>query len=377
MKGGEIGNRRLPPSRKHEEDDFMKKLIAIAVVFALVAGTAFAVDLSADVTGHVNLFSGKSTGGGVSASGAMDAMKIEGSGEVAEGKFGAKIRTEFKWDNLKDVQGQGFAWWKPIDQFKLIIGQSNASDGFWGKDGNSGWMFNQKAYGTSIATGAANIWGGDQYSSVVYRGPFASSVDSTDVGLYMEIKPMDMLGINIGFTSLSKWDKDQFTKKFAFQVDLNLAFGNIALTYKGDNIYLYYGGSFGAINLDVGLSVPNLTAPGFSRLFFGAALKFSAGAFGVKVRTAEGIPVKSGVPFSVQFGVLPYFAINDNMCVFVNAEMGMDINHGLAKLGWTFNPYIRIGAEWGPSFYAGVQVEQKVKGGAIEFALPIGITVGF
>jgi len=45
MKGGETSNRRLPPSRKHEEDDFMKKLIAIAVVFALAAGVAFAQDL--------------------------------------------------------------------------------------------------------------------------------------------------------------------------------------------------------------------------------------------------------------------------------------------------------------------------------------------
>jgi hypothetical protein len=209
---------------------------------------------------------------------------------------------------------------------------------------------------------------------------------------------MDMLGINIGLPVFNggKWDKNFFTD-ILFQVDLNFAFGNIAITYKENDVFLYFGGSFGAIALDVGLCVPSLidtyvgTHPAgwhhFSQLYFGAGLKFSAGAFGVKFRTVAGIPVVTGAAFSLNAGVLPYFAINDNMCVFVNAEMGMDITTGtgggLTKMGWTFNPYIRIGAEWGPSFYAGIQVEQpEVKGAtdvdkAIKFAVPIGITVSY
>jgi hypothetical protein len=372
----------------------MKKLIAIAVVFALVAGVAFAADLSAAVTGHANLFEGSSQGGGgVKASAAMDAFQIKGTGEVADGKFGALIRIDDNgnWGNSnpsdfnKGNPGffSGNAWWKPIDQFKLIIGWDK--DGIWGKEGVTGWSFNQKAY-DGIATGAGNIWGGG-YSSVIYRNAFASGLDGP--ALAMEIKPMDMLGINIAFPMGAKWDKDLFKGMF-FQVDLNFAFGDIAITYKGNNVFMYFGGSFGAIALDVGLSVPNLIdMGGFSRLFFGAGLKYSGGAFNVKFRTAVGIPTKSLVPFGVQVGVLPYFSINDNMTIFVNGEMGMDIGgseevagvpvklSGLTALGWTINPYIRIGAEWGPSFYAGIQIEQKQKGGAVDFALPIGITVGF
>jgi len=368
----------------------MKKLIAIAVVFALAVGTAFAVDLGADVTAHANLFKGSSGGGGVTASGQMDAVKLKGSGEVMDGKFGAAMRADFgtatevtisgEKYKFTGTSGEGYAYWKPIDQFKLIIGQSHVDDGFWGKEGNSGWMFNQKANDGIVPDGSKdNIWGGS-YAGWPLRTRAAFADDLVAEGVFMEIKPMDMLGINIGLPLWGdgvKWDKGLFKKVF-FQVDLNFAFGNIAITYKDNNIFLYFGGSFGAINLDVGLSVPELIDnTGFTNLYFGAALKFSAGAFGLKFRTVAGIPVKSGADFGIIAGVLPYFAINDNMCVFVNAEMGMAINHGLQKLGFLFNPYIRIGAEWGPSFYAGIQVEKATKTGPVTFALPIGISVGF
>jgi hypothetical protein len=327
----------------------------------------------------------------------MDAVKLKGSGEVMDGKFGAAMRADFTTAaevlpgvKLSGTSGEGYAYWKPIDQFKLIIGQSHVDDGFWGKEGVTGWMFNQKAY-DGIATGASNIWGGDnnaQYSSVKYRNAFAD--DLVAEGIFMEIKPMDMLGINIGLPVFGgqKWES-AFFKKVFFQVDLNFSFGNIAITYKDNNIFMYFGGSFGAIALDVGLSVPSLIDnPGFSKLYFGAGLKYSGGAFGVKFRTVAGIPVKSGAGFDVVFDVLPYFAINDNMAVFVNTGMGMSINGGLYRLGWQFNPYIRIGAEWGPSFYAGIKIEQAnmkeftYAGGeppdkSIKFALPIGISVGF
>jgi len=368
------------------------------VVFALAVGAVFAVDLSADVDAFANVFEGASKGGGgVKASGGFDAIRLQGAGDLADGKFGGKVRLDF----AGGAKGQGYGWWKPIDQFKLILGQSNASDGFWGKEGNSGWNFNQKAYGTKVASGSGNIWGGGYLGGIyttdddpddpdaewykipgtdlLYRDAFAKAADSDKLGLYMEIRPMEMLGINIGWTNFTgKWDKSLFTSSFVFQVDLNFAFGNIALTYLEDNIFLYYGGSFGAINLDVGLSMHDLTAASdLNSIYFGAALKYSGGAFNVKFRTSVGIPVKSYATFRVLFDVLPYFAINDNMSVFVNAGMGMNIKSGLQQLGWQFNPYIRIGAEWGPSFYAGIQVLQNEKGGAITFALPIGITVGF
>jgi len=375
----------------------MKKLIAIAVVFALAVGTAFAVDLGAEVITHAKLFAYEGSGSGVKASGGWDRLRISGAGELMDGKFGGKIRidpAEWKqttetWNPAYDPTEanaskyalnngvQGYAYWKPIDQFKLIIGQSGASDGFWGKEGQSGWSFNQTANDFIVPSGSTgNIWGGG-YTDLKYRKAFAD--DYVDAGIYMEIRPMDMLGINIGLPVFSgdKWDKGLF-KKVLFQVDLNFAFGNIAITYKDNSVFLYFGGSFGAIGLDIGLSVPQLIDnPGFTHLYFGAALKFSAGAFGLKFRTAAGIPVKSGASFDLIAGVLPSFAINDNFSVFVNVESGFSINSGLAKMGFSFNPYIRIGAEWGPTFYAGIQVEKKSKTADVTFGLPIGIEVSF
>jgi len=413
----------------------MKKLIAIAVVFALAVGAVFAVDLSADVDAFVKVFEGKSKldapwdptdSTKVKASGGFDAVRLSGSGELADGKFGGHIRI----NAAGGASGLGLAWWKPIDQFKLSIGQSNAKGGMgWGKEGNSGWGFNQKAYGTKVASGEGNIWGGGYLEEYVgtpsvlvkplslhYRYAFAEDADDDKLGLYMEITPMDMLAINFGFkgfsshawdpitgtvVSTTQWGKGLFQENFVFQVDLKFAFGNIALTYRDDSVFIYFGGSFGAINLDVGLSVPGLigpvAAPGtphsLDTIYFGAALKFTSGAFGIKFRTAEGIPLKSSQSFKVLFDVLPYFAINDNFSVFVNMGMGMEFASsyslsgvsyvgGLKKLAWQFNPYIRIGGEWGPSFYAGIQIQQdNVKGSgmhdAIKFALPIGITVGF
>jgi len=350
----------------------MKKLIAIAVVFALVAGVAFAVDLSGDVAGSAKLFKANSGGGGARIEGEMHSVKLEGSGEVMDGKFGAHLRATADFWGGAAVHGWGFAWWKPIDQFKLILGQSGAADGFWGKNGISCWNFNQKANdGISPAVG---LWGPD-FSGMKYEeGAWYGGLN--DMGVFMEIKPMDMLGINIGIPVGHNWNKD-IIKAINFQVDLNFAFGNIAISYGDESFYAFFGGSFGAISLDVGLSMRNLFATtGLSYIYFGADLKYAAGAFGIKFRTMEGIPVKGG-PFYVNTGVLPYFAINDNMTVFFNAEMGMSIWHGLGNLGWLVNPYLRVGAEWGPSFYVGFQVYQETRGGVINFSLPIGVTVGF
>ena len=371
----------------------MKKLIAIAVVFALVVGTAFAVDLSADVDAFANVFEySNAPGAKVKASADFDAIRLSGAGELADGKFGGNVRLDFVDGGVllspsHGVLGQGLAWWKPIDQFKLTLGQSNAKGGMgWGKEGVTGWGFNQKAYGTHVALGSDNVWGrawgGFIPGYLYYRDVFAADIDENTPGLYMEIKPFDMLGINIGFKDFNgDWGRDFFADNFVFQVDLNFAFGNIALTMKEGSIFMYYGGSFGAISLDIGLSVPDLvgvagTTFSFYRIYFGAGLKYSAGAFGIKFRTATGIPANSLQTFDVLFDVLPYFQINDNFSVFVNAGMGMVIKNGLKELGWAFNPYIRIGAEWGPSFYVGIQAGGK-KGGNVDFALPIGITVGF
>jgi hypothetical protein len=373
----------------------MKKLIAISVVFALAAGVAFAVDLGGTVNTSVNVIKTDFNGGSVDASAQFETLRLEGAGEAGEGKFGGWIRLDpagLKVDGT-DVNFNpgvsGIAWWKPIDQFKLSVGGN--PDGLFGKDGFSGWSLNQKA-NDGIAIGKDNIWGwGETVKGLMHRFAFFGGFDDNRV--YMEIKPFDMLGINVAIPFFKNTDIVDVLKGTIAQLDLNFDFGNIAFTYRGDAgqngsaMYLYYGGSFGDLGLDFGVSYHFEAGNGGlwinTPLYIGLGLKYTAGAFGIKFRSGFGIPIEDGNPFKLLVDLVPYFVINDNIAVFLNAGIGMAApKTGDATVGWYVNPYVRVGAEWGPSFYAGIQVgtdhdDNNVYPDKIKFAIPIAIMVGF
>jgi hypothetical protein len=402
----------------------MKKLIAIAVVLALVAGAAFAVDIGGTVFGHVNVMQGATgkvqldddpvTGDPVygdeevRAGGGMDRIRIEGSGEAGDGKFGGWIRFEptgGTYDYGDHVAG--LAWWKPIDQFKLTIGGN--PDGIWGKEGVTGWMFNQMPYDSGIASGSGNIWGWGETVAASLQTRFAFFHGYGDERAALEIKPLDMLGINIAIPFIAKAGEtaeDVFKATIA-QIDLNFDFGNIALTYNGEShfgdpaLFVYYGGSFGALGLDVGIGyhmTSDSDAPAHP-FFAGLGVKYASDAFGIKFRTALGIPSEDTDGFNVLFDVLPYFAINDNISAFLNVGLGIasppkaavdaadaaGADAPEAVVGWFINPYLRVGAEWGPTFYVGLQISSDgVKGSSndgdaskVKWAIPVSLMVSF
>jgi hypothetical protein len=91
-----------------------------------------------------------------------------------------------------------------------------------------------------------------------------------------------------------------------------------------------------------------------------------------------GIPIDDSQTFAMLFDVVPSFAINDNIAIFLNMGIGMDApKTGDPTVGWYVNPYLRVGAEWGPTFYAGIQMGNGKGSDTISFAIPIGIQVGF
>jgi hypothetical protein len=397
----------------------MKKLIAIAVVLALVAGVAFAVELGGTVNTWVNLFQGD-TGedSKVTSSGGFSPARIDGSGEALEGQFGGYVRLDFDGGATKFADA--YAFWKPIPEFKLILGMFN--DGLWdGHQGTVGWMFNQKANdGIAINPGiwCGEGWGSSFFGDEINGIPMGAFLHSRYVfnegwqynGAAMEIKPLDMLNINIGipFMSAPRGNEvgDVLQASLAV-IDLNFDFGNIALIYDGANragikagdsgaFFLYFGGAFGPLSLDVGFSYHFAGAADAERPKWGASdavlpiglglgLKYATDSFGVKFRVTAAMGGDDKGTY-INTGINPYFAINDNLCAFVNAGLAiispdpdLDVD---PTTGWFVNPYLRVGPEWGPSFYLGFQVwSNGIKVGddpaIVKWAVPIAVMVGF
>ena len=430
----------------------MKKLFAIAVIFALAAGTVFAMDAGGTVFGHVNVLEGTSLkDDDVKASGGFDRLRIDGGGEAMEGKFGGYIR--FHGDGGFSVNSAQ-AWWKPLDQLKFTIGQ-NINDGMWGKEGVTGWSFNQMPYDCGVALNSG-IWYGDGWGSASIAPGGGSGLHHTRYAFFggwdaggaaLEIKPIDILSINIGIPFFENQRADKVFSHLVAQVDVNVdGIGNIALTYKGEGrgfekakagtligtgdgswelkdadstnpanpphydftpgdpivvggkgfneqlgtIFLYYGNSFGAIGIDfgVGFHLPKTLDPKYKDtdykgkdlanaaaqpLGIGLGLKFAASdAFGIKFRTTVAIPLNKKDDAVINADLLPYFAVNENIAIFLNTALKVTIldEDDTSKLkdakakpytydpvvGFLVNPYLRVGAEWGPTFYVGIQL---------------------
>jgi len=397
----------------------MKKLIAIAVVFALVAGVAFAVDLGGGVQAQANLMKGdsdKDAAGDatpVTGDAHFKQIRVAGSGESGDGKFGGYVRVDLTGDGVFGDYTPGLAgeaWWKPIDQFKLTLGGN--PDGKWGKEGVTGWMFSQTAYDSGVTVSENNIWGGGGLygNGLTTRTAFFRGFG--DAGLLLEIKPIDMIGINIALPYWGHADaelKDIFGGLVA-QVDLNFDFGNIAISYEGEASYIqdgnvgwagadggtifgYFGGSFGDLSLDVGFGfeLPNENEDLKNPFAVGLGLKYAAGAFGVKLRAAASFPTENpdgteAQPFKVLADVLPYYVINDTTRAFLGAGLGIAAwKDKDAVTGFYLNPWLEVGEEWGPKFLVGFKLwSDGQKTGPtgddpaiVNWAVPIGILVSF
>jgi len=365
----------------------MKKLIAMAVVLALVAGVAFAVDLGGNVIGSVDVVKGTSEEDSeIGAGGEFKHIRLEGSGEAGDGQFGGWIRVDLTGDGIFTNGVAGLAWWKPIDQLKLIIG--NNPDGVWGKEGVTGWMFYQHAYdthavipgnvwgwGTSYPDGIGNSGNQNMYGQfVTTRNAFFGGIG--DSGLLLEIKPVDMIGINLAVPFISQNEAgnrkagDLYTQMVA-QLDVNLDFGNIAVTMKGlgdkagADLFAYFGLSAVenlGIDIGAGFHINDADDDNKYPLGLGLGVKFTAGAFGIKFRTALSLPADDDQSFAVLADVLPFYAVSDTTRIFLSAGLGMTAPPKSAPdgaesiVGFHVNPYLEIGEEWGAKFIVGIKL---------------------
>ena len=408
----------------------MKKIIAILAMVALVGGVAFAeASVGGHVIGTVNLLESDTsdpTDGKIFGSAGLNRVRVEAQGSDEDGKFGAWVRIEGGMN--------GYAWWKPIEQFQMRIG-NNGYDGFNSKDGVTRWGFYQTVTDTGVTFGGDNAWGSSVYLSGVDRGIKdilrASGVAEDELddaleafkktdeykmslgsmgfnfssaffggyggtnALMLEIKPVEVFGVNISLPYFDRGEVKDIFGGLTLQLDLNLDIGNIALTYVGDagddtngDVYLYAGLGFGNVALDIGLG---LTLEGDKKKFpinvgLGAKVDISE-TFGLKARVGASVPTDSDYKVTkVLVDVLPYFAVNDSVTVFVSVGLGLIDFDGDNVVGFHFNPYIQVGSEWGPKFLAGIKVWQDYADGGdsiyggdsyINWAVPIALNVSF
>jgi len=408
----------------------MKKLIAISVVFALVAGAVFAADVSGTVIGTVNVIKGDNGDGTpVTSGGEMNRIRVEVSGANDDETFGGYIRLDpasLSWDDKKESNGvpnpgygkvkgfgngvEGIAWWKPIDQLKFSIGGN--SDGMFGKEGVTGWMFNQTAADTGVTFCGDNVWTGSGlygYGLVTrnaFYGGFAGQ------GAILNITPAEIVDINIAIPFISgdvvdgknsKADEGQheaadYFKAAHFQLDFKLDFGNIAITYSGGPRYYEYGdGSvvfayFGLtaienLSLDVGLGFEfNNQDSSKNPIAAGFGLKYAVDAFGIKVRTIGRFGGEDKTPTVIQADLLPFYNVSDSVRAFFGIGLGVLLpDSGDTLMGFNVNPYLEVGQEWGPKFVAGIKVlslagdaeHGKYDKSAMTWSVPIALSVSF
>ena len=356
----------------------MKKLIVLSVVFALVASTAaFAVDLGGTVINTVDLVKSDTGDDSTIDSGASwNRLRIDGGGEAGEGKFGGYFRLDaVHWSG--SAQYGGNAWWKPIDQLKLLVG-NNGGDGFYGKEGNTGWMFYQTISDNGVGFGGDNVWGGSIYGFGVQSRDAFYGGDGGGDALRLEIRPLDMLGINVNLPFFNGGEMSDVFKSAIFQLDLNLDFGNIALTYVGGedgNVFVYYGGSFGDLGIDFGFHYDMAEdAP----MGVGVGVKYATDAFGLKFRLIAKM-AGGDKATKILADVLPNFSLGDNLTAFISVGIGMNMPDGEdSVLGWHFNPYLQVGEEWGAKFLVGIKVSSSGGDDAItKWSIPIALSVGF
>jgi len=418
----------------------MKKLIAISVVFALVAGAAFAADVGAEVIGMTDIIKGdtgkiyalNADGGVVSESnkvsaggwpGGLKRIRVVASGENDEGTFGGWFRFETYGPGNPGLHG--YAFWKPIEQVKFLLGTQ--PDGLFGADGMTRWGFYQ--VGGDVGVPKEDWKFGDSF----YQG-------WGDNGGVLTLTPTDGLEINLAIPYNMYDEMKYIYLSSTFQIAYTAeGIGKFALTYKsgkgnvkavdpigldeeGDpvggrdaiddpgKLWLFAGLTMiENLEIDVGLGyrLPH-TSEGYKKqdpIAIGLGAHYNAGDFGVKGRLQVELAGSEKEdpadaykdPMNIVFDVLPYYNISESLSFLFSAGVDYTMKSGnevdkdssYAKVGFHVTPYITIKSSWwAPNFYAGIDIRtdgkkfkegnESKEGTAItNWSVPIGIVFAF
>jgi len=325
----------------------MKKLIAISVMCALVAGAAFA-----DTT-----FGGQIFVKGELLNGTNVNDTFPGTGALGLDAYNTLVKMTFGdttaggWLGIHNGNGawyHGFAWWRPIPQVKLQIGRNQ--DGDFGTAQISGWGFTGEA---------KNLTAMGEYKNTFLEGQGRDHSRTTGwyggVGnwaIEMSLYPAEGLSINLAVP----FDSSQSSAGFAFlkfhaQVQYRLTdIGTVNLTFQSDTGYLEGDADawYGAAGVTDAASSPKVFASFFLTAIdgmgvdIGVAYKFPFNNEATKTVTNHPFEVGLGFRYGQgDFGFKLRAGASFGESVVVD---GADPVTGITKISASILPTYKIGA---------------------------------
>jgi hypothetical protein len=407
----------------------MKKLIAIAVVFALIAGTAFAqTSISGTVDLRMDLLNGNFDENNVPTIGGPGVADgyVQLSGTNGEANFGGLVRIKANPMVSDDGRGDGgknhglfhraFAWWKPIPQLRIFLGQDK--DGMFSTGGTlTDWAFHQ---------------GGENYLNRhdwdYWRAIFPGNWDSFGLAFTLNVEALEV-NLVIPTGAVNSWPLDNWSTKITWeaffpslrlQVNYSIpGFGRIYFSWIGpaqnNNVPfedIGDGQSFGNIAasllitaveglpIQVGFATDIVNGENTTNrpLHVGLAAHYTGGDWGVKFRFGSqwgGMGANSfwGATYQYQpvngnnacvkgnamtFNVMPWFNLSV-MRVFVDLGAYITMpDQGDGIFGFWVNPYIRKSFGSG-ALNAGIRIENNGTDvdSATTFSVPLQFTYSF
>jgi len=389
----------------------MKKLIVVSVIFALVAGAAFA---ETTVGGQLQMgmifMEGNNVtdddvkmGGSYTGDGVYHEAKL--SAVFGDGRGGGRLvwRTEKK-------DAWGWLQWRPNQFLRVKMGHDR--DGEWGAAQITGWGFTGEA---KNAVAAVNDWGGHFAMGGVLRANafFGGIGDGENTSVELSFYPIDGLSASLFLTNVTDnlEISDHLSKAKLHVVYAIEDIGTVRFTAagkgalatvkdeetgdkdlrKGDiaDLFLsFYSKSIvQGLAFDVGFkfNLPHMDADSQGATNIGLGLAYDAGSFNVKVRTGVQFGAKDAAgkeaPAEWGIGILPNYRINPNLIVFFHAGFRQVLTdeEGAQKWGWFINPYIWVRAAEGLRFWTGIQIldQEGVRENQIKWIIPFGFNFYF
>jgi len=368
----------------------MKKIIAISMMFALVAGAVFA-DTTISGATETRFSLAKQLGADgddPKMGGSIGAAQIKLAGSNAEGTLGGAFRlkqTGFgKGTNGEALYDQVFVWWKPTPQVKVFLGIDQ--DGLFDTADFVGWGFHS-GDNDYIFNHGWDFW----------RQIFPGNWDG--FGLALSFYPIPGLDLNLVlptgkvgwrqapetgvFMSRPITDTDSDSHdgmlpgRLRFSGNYSLDFGKVSFVYLGGGVVSDKGsawlGNYGAgaiakdnnglvgasvlvtaidgIQLKVGGSII-LTDPD-SIINVGLGVAYTGDGFGVKARVGV-VMQGDGDPF-ITLNIMPVLAAGEKG----QALFDIGITSQGDELGWSVIPAYRLSIPNG-AFKIGLQVFNNV-----------------